>query len=96
MENYYQSTNNYQLRKIANQTFLFPVGKKADELQGAIVLNEMSEYVWNLIHEPLLLEEIISKIEDVYDTENVDLRSFIVPLLNQFEAYGVLEQVSKR
>ena len=86
----YRTTEYYQLKNIAGQIMLFPVGAKASVLQGAIALNELSAFVWQELREAKTLDEVIRAIEENYDTEGEDVREHIIPLLESFEAYEVI------
>lgn len=88
----YVVTGDYQLREIAGQILLFPIKEKADELQGTIVLNEISAFVFQQFSDPKEIEEIVSAIDEIYDTKDIDVRSLIVPLVQQFEKYKVVRE----
>ena len=91
MSKQYRRTNNYQLRKIANQIMLFPVGRKADDLQGAIILNELSEFIWKIVDKPKTIEDIFKTIIENYEVENEDYQYLIIQLLDEFVEYEVFE-----
>lgn len=86
----YRTTEYYQLKKIAGQIMLLPVGTKASVLQGAIALNELSAFVWQELRDAKTLDEVICAIEDNYDTEGEDVQAHIIPLLKSFEEYEVI------
>lgn len=86
----YRSTDSFYLRRIANQIMLFPMGAKADELQGAIVIDEMAEFIWTELKQPKSFSELITIINKQYDVGNEDISPSIMDLLDFFLTYGVV------
>lgn len=91
MKRYIQS-GDYQLRKIAGQTMLFPIGEKSDKMQGAIVLNEESECIYTILAEPKTFGEIKAELEKQYDIQNVPIHEILTRLMEQYVAYGVVKE----
>lgn len=88
----YGQSGEYQLRKIAGQAMLFPIGAKSDEMQGTIALNEESECIYTMLAEPKALDEIKAEIEKQYDTQNIPLHEMLTRLMKQYVAYGVVKE----
>lgn len=90
----YVRTNNFNLRKVANDTLLFPIGDMADHVQGAIVLNELSQYIWELLKTPKTFNEIVENITSNYDVSSEKVQLDLNNLLLQFEQNDVIRIVS--
>lgn len=90
----YVRTNNFNLRKFANDTLLFPIGDMADHVQGAIVLNELSQYIWELLEAPKTFNEIVENITSNYDVSLEKAQLDLNNLLLQFEQNDVIRIVS--
>lgn len=90
----YVRTNNFNLRKFANDTLLFPIGDMADHVQGAIVLNELSQYIWELLEAPKTFNEIVENITSNYDVSPEKAQLDLNNLFLQFEQNDVIRIVS--
>ena len=90
----YVRTNNFNLRKFANDTLLFPIGDMADHVQGAIVLNELSQYIWELLEAPKTFNEIVENITSNYDVSSEKAQLDLNNLFLQFEQNDVIRIVS--
>lgn len=90
----YMRTNNFDLRKFANDIFLFPIGDMADHMQGAIVLNELSQYIWELLEVPKTADEIVDYITATYDVSSEKAQSDLNNLLLQFEHNDIIRMIS--
>lgn len=90
----YVRTNNFNLRKFANDTLLFPIGDMADHVQGAIVLNELSQYIWELLEAPKTFNEIVENITSNYDVSPEKVQLDLNNLFLQFEQNDVIRIVS--
>lgn len=92
----YMRTKNFNLRKFANDTLLFPVGDMADHMQGVIVLNELSQYIWELLEVPKTFSEIVENITSNYDVSSEKVQSDLKNLILQFEKNDVIQIVSSQ
>ena len=82
------------MRTIAENTLLFPIGKMSDQLQGAIVLNELSQYVWELLGIPKSEEEVVAAVVDSYEVSPPIAQQHIHDLISNFEKYRVIQRNS--
>ena len=73
---------------------LFPVGKMSDLMQGTIILNELSQYVWELLETPKSEDEIVAAIVNTYDVSEEIAHDHIHSLILNFEHYGVIQRYS--
>lgn len=87
----YVRTNNFCLRKLAKNILLFPVGDMADHVQGAVVLNELSQYIWELLETPKTFDEIVVAITSSYDVSSERVQQDLNQLLPQFEQNAVIQ-----
>lgn len=92
----YMRTNNFNLRKFANDTLLFPIGGMADHMQGVIVLNELSQYIWELLEVPKTFNEIVENITSNYDVSSEKVELDLENLILQFEKNDVIQIVSSQ
>lgn len=89
-------TSDFIIRTIAENTMLFPVGKMSDLMQGAIILNELSQYVWELLDTPKSEDEIVAAIVNTYDVSSQIAHEHIHLLILDFEHYCVIQEYSSK
>ena len=86
-----RNDKDFILKNIAGESMLFPIGDKKKDFQGAIVLNELSAFVWELLKAEMTFDEILSVILTVYDVEQEQAKTELEWLLNKFlEFEGIL------
>lgn len=90
----YVRTDNFILRKFADDTLLFPIGAMADHIQGTILLNELSQHVWELLKAPKTFNEIVEDITINYDVSVQEAEMDLNELLSQFEHFSVIQTMS--
>ena len=66
----------------------------ADHVQGAIVLNELSQYIWELLEAPKTFNEIVENITSNYDVSSEKAQLDLNNLFLQFEQNDVIRIVS--
>lgn len=72
------------LRNIADEWVVVPIGERALQMQGALVLNEVAAFIWKQMQSSIAYETIVSQMLDQYDispeTAAQDLHSFLQKL----------------
>ena len=66
----------------------------ADHVQGVIVLNELSQYIWELLEDPKTFNEIVDDITTNYDVSSEKAQLDLNNLLSLFEQNGVIQIIS--
>lgn len=84
-------TEGFLLRKVAGQSVVMPMGKKAFNFNRAITLNETAAFLWSVLEkEDVTKEELISKLTAEYDVDAVTAENDIDKFLNKLRENGLL------
>ena len=57
----------FMIREVAGSYVVVPVGKRADEFNGMVHLNETGAFFWNIAEKGCTREELIKEGLDVYE-----------------------------
>lgn len=80
----------FVLREIAGDLLLVPTGKTALDLNGMLTLNEVGGEIWKLLDEVETEEEIVDRLEQVYDVEKEVLREDVREFMGKLRELGIL------
>ena len=86
-----RNDKDFILKNIAGEIMLFPVGDKKRNFQGAVVLNELSAFVWELLAEEMTFDEILSVILTIYDVDSLRAKSELERMLNQYIELEIIQ-----
>lgn len=82
----------FVLREIVGEQIVMPTGENINKFGGALVLNEVSAFIWQKLQQPVaredLLDMILSEFEVDRDTASRDLDE----LLDKLARYDLLEE----
>lgn len=81
----------YELRNILDEHIVLPKGSEMEDFSGAIILSEVSAFVWNLLQEDVTEDEILRAVTTEYEVTEEQARQDLEKLLKQLDEYGVLE-----
>lgn len=84
----------YVLRNIMGEYMLFPAGTEMQQFKGAILLNELSAFIWNKLQTPIEFENLLSAILKEYDVDEEQLKCDLTGIINTFSEYGIIEKDS--
>lgn len=82
----------YVLRNIVGEYMLFPTGIEMQQFKGAILLNELSAFIWNKLQAPIEFEDLMSVILKEYDVEEEQLKYDLTEIIHTFSEYGIIEK----
>ncbi len=80
----------FVLRDIAGDLLLVPAGKSALDLNGMLTLNEVGGEIWRLLPEVEDEEELISRLLEIYEVEEEELRKDVSEFLGTLRKLGIL------
>lgn len=86
----------YVLRNIMGEYMLFPAGTEMQQFKGAILLNELSAFIWNKLQTPIEFEDLMSAILKEYDVEEEQLKYDLTEIIHTFNEYGIIEKNSHK
>lgn len=83
----------FLLRKVANQSVVMPMGKKAFDFNRAITLNETAAFLWSILEkEDVTKEQLIEKLRAEYDVDESTAENDIDKFLNKLRENGLLNE----
>lgn len=83
--------SSFILREVAGEYLVVPTGENIEIFDGAIVLNEISAFVWKKLENGTSRDELLADILDEYDVEQNIAEQDLDDLLDRMRSYGVLE-----
>ena len=86
-------TEGFLLRKVANQSIVMPMGKKAFDFNRAITLNETAAFLWAILEkEDVTKEQLKQKLRAEYDVDETTAENDIDKFLNKLRENGLLNE----
>lgn len=87
-----KAKDGFVLRNVLNEYILMPVDDTILEFDGAVLLNEVSAFVWNHIQAPISKEDLLKAILDEFEVEEEIASHDLDTLLETFAGYGIIEE----
>jgi hypothetical protein len=86
-------TEGFLLRKVANQSIVMPMGKKAFDFNRAITLNETAAFLWAILEkEDVTKEQLKQKLRAEYDVDETTAENDIDKFLNKLRENGLINE----
>lgn len=82
----------FVLRNVVDEFIVMPTGDNISRFEGAVVLNEVSAFVFRCLEHALSRDDLLSALLNEYDVDEQTARSDLDALLAQFESMGILEK----
>ena len=82
----------YKLRKLCGSSIVVSVGKKSDEFNGLITLNESGELLWERLGSDADEDELVQLILNEYDVDRATAESDVHEFVRRAKAAGLLEE----
>ncbi len=92
VENDMKVKSGFALKNIAGESIVMPVGDNIKSFDGAIVLNEVSAFVWNKLENGASRNELLEYILAEFDVDADKAASDLDALLEKLVGYGVAEE----
>lgn len=77
-------------REIAGEAILVPVGKTVYDSKGLFVLNELGNFIWDLLPNVETSAEIVKHILEEYDTTEEEALNDTEEFLENLRTLGVI------
>jgi len=85
--------SDFILREVAGTYVVVPVGKRADEFNGMVNLNETGAFFWKLAEKGCTREEMINVCLDTYNVDQAILERDIDKFIQTLTDNSLFEQV---
>ena len=81
----------FVVRKVMDNTVVIPVGQTALKLSGMILLNDVSQVIWQCLEQDAELEMIIKAVTDAFDVSDQEARLDILEFLDKLRNIQLLD-----
>lgn len=82
----------FVLRNVVDEFIVMPTGDNITKFEGAVVLNEVSAFIFRQLENAVSREDILSAVLNEYDVDEAQAEKDLDALLKQFDSMGILEK----
>lgn len=82
----------FVLRNVVDEYIVMPTGDNIAKFEGAVVLNEVSAFIFRQLENPVSRDDLLTAMLDEYDVDEATAAADLDALLEKFAQMGVLEK----
>ena len=82
----------FVVRQIMDNTMAIPVGQTALQLNGMILLNDVSRIIWEALEQDTDLEAIVTAVTDVFEVSAEEARTDILEFIEKLRTMQLLDE----
>ena len=82
----------FVLRNVVDEFIVMPTGDNIAKFEGAVVLNEVSAFIFRQLENPVSREDLLAAMLNEYDVDEATAAADLDALLEKFAEMGVLEK----
>lgn len=82
----------FVVRKVMDNTVAIPVGQTALELNGMILLNDVSKVIWECLEQGTDIEHTVTAITDRFEVSANEAREDILEFWDKLQKLHLLEE----
>lgn len=82
----------FVLRNVVDEFIVMPTGDNIAQFEGAVVLNEVSAFIFRKLENNISRDDVLSAVLNEYDVAEAQAAEDLDALLAQFESMGILEK----
>jgi len=86
-----KAKSGFVLRNVVDEYILMPTGENIGKFNGTVLLNEVSAFIWEKLHNPISKEDLIKAILDEYNVQRSDASADLDELLKTLKQFDVIE-----
>ena len=82
----------FVLREIVGEQVIMPAGENITKFDGAVVLNDVSAFIYNTIeaNPGIEVDALAEKITEEYDVDLETAKKDLVEVLGELRSYGIV------
>ena len=84
----------FTLRNMLGDHIVMPTGTNISQFDGAIVLNDVSAFIWEKLSEGCSREELVEDILSEFDVDRERAETDLDALLEKLRGYDIMEEES--
>ena len=81
----------FVLRDVMDEYIVMPTGDNIAKFDGAVVLNEVSAFIYRLLQAPMSRDDLLTAVLNEYDVDEATAAADLDALLRKLADMGVLE-----
>ncbi len=81
----------FVVRQVMDQTMAIPVGETALQLNGMILLNDVSKVIWECLTRGATLEEIVTALTDGFEVSGEEARADVLEFIEKLRELQLVE-----
>ena len=81
----------FVLRDVMDEYIVMPTGDNIAKFDGAVVLNEVSAFIYRLLQAPMSRDDLLTAVLNEYDVDEATAAADLYALLRKLADMGVLE-----
>ena len=82
----------FVLRNVVDEFIVMPTGDNIAKFEGAVVLNEVSAFIFKQLQNPVSRDDLLTAMLNEYDVDEATAAADLDALLESLESMGVLEK----
>lgn len=82
----------FVLRNVMDEYIVMPTGDNIAKFDGAVVLNEVSAFIYKLLEAPMCRDDLLTAVLNEFDVDEATASADLDALLDQFADMGILEK----
>lgn len=82
----------FVLRQVMDETVVIPVGQAALQLNGMILLNDVSKVIWQCLEQSTELSTIVNAVTDAFEVSPQEAQTDILEFLDQLRELQLLDE----
>lgn len=87
-----KAADGFVLRNIAGERLLMPVGERIDAFKGAVLMNELSAFIWEKLQSPITRDRLLAEILAQYAIDKETAAADLDAVLAQLKQVGIIEE----
>lgn len=87
-----RASTGFILRNLAGEYVVMPAGNNIGAFGGAILMNELSAFVWEQLKVSVSRDELLARILDRYEVEEKTAAADLDALLAEMKRMGIIEE----
>ncbi len=85
----------FVLRNIADEYMLMPTDENIAAYNGAVLLNEVSAFIWEKLQNPMSREDLLAAVLDEFETDEATASKDLDALLEKLNQLGLMETMAE-
>ena len=82
----------FVLQDVGGASVVVAVGKESENFKGIITLNESAKVLWNALVDGATLDELATKLTEVYDVTMEQAKESCVKFVSKLSEANILEE----